>query len=65
VNDHKAAEIRNAKLRDEVDELKAVLEQERAARSANHLRDNLDAFRLLVRTFGIDTADRIVDLLRA
>jgi DNA-binding transcriptional regulator YiaG len=29
------------------------------------LRDNLDAFRLLVRTFGIDTADRIVDLLRA
>lgn len=29
------------------------------------LRDDFDAFRLLVRTFGIDTADRIVDLLRA
>jgi DNA-binding transcriptional regulator YiaG len=28
------------------------------------LRDNLDAFRLLVRTFGIDTADQVVDLLR-
>lgn len=28
------------------------------------IRDNLDAFRLLVRTFGIDTADRVVDLLR-
>jgi transcriptional regulator with XRE-family HTH domain len=29
------------------------------------LRDDFDAFRLLVRTFGIDNADRIVDLLRA
>jgi transcriptional regulator with XRE-family HTH domain len=28
------------------------------------IRDNLDAFRLLVRTFGIDTADQVVDLLR-
>jgi DNA-binding transcriptional regulator YiaG len=29
-----------------------------------HISDNLDAFRLLVRTFGIDTADRVVDLIR-
>jgi transcriptional regulator with XRE-family HTH domain len=39
-------------------------EQEPARVLYPPITTNLDAFRLLVRTFGIDTADQVVDLLR-
>jgi DNA-binding transcriptional regulator YiaG len=52
-----------ASLQARIDELKC--EQTPPRCDGPYVRDNLDAFRLLVRTFGIDTADRIVDLLRA
>lgn len=50
-------------IRDRLDDLSS----ERVIPVANEdpkIRDNLDAFRLLVRTFGIETADQVVDLLR-
>lgn len=50
-------------LGDRIDEL--AFEKEFPTANVNpEIRDNLDAFRLLVRTFGIETADRVVDLLR-
>jgi putative transcriptional regulator len=57
------AEARAESLQARLNELEIELANPPKALSP-HIRDNLDAFRLLVRTFGIDTADQVVELLR-